>query len=154
MGWDHGRPYPWDKPTAKLGDLGGQAVGNCRLLNLFPPKWLRSSCFEQRAMSGGVQLCINTEFVSYHFEWRAGKTDCSNNGVYLWLVTMYVTLPFKQNQCTTAISVTRESLACNFLRLDFLNPPTCIRTAISCKDASRPWFTTIPSDLYQTLKKV
>ena len=86
MWWNQGRPC-LESQGFKSGDLEGQAVGNFQLMILSPPNRQRSNSFTQRAMCGGVPLCISTVIVSHPLAWRAGIMDCCNNEAYHWPVT-------------------------------------------------------------------
>ena len=137
----------------KSKDLGGLAVGNCRLMILMSRKWRQSSCFKQRAMCGGASSCINTIVVSHHLAWRARITDSFNKEEYRWLVMVYLSLPVVWNKCAAAISLTTKSSAGNFLQLGLLNPSTWILATFGCGVTSRLLSTVIESLLYPILKK-
>ena len=137
----------------KSGDVGSQAVKKCWLIILSSPKWRRSSCFTQQAICGGGPSCIKTVVLSIRLALRFGITDFFNNETHRWLAMVRVTLPVVWNKCITAISVTTESSACNFLQLDLQDPPSCIIADVGCIDASKPCTTVIPSQFYPTLKK-
>ena len=130
--------YPQSQKSQgfKSGDLGSQAVGNCRLIILLSPKWWWSSCFMQRAICGGAPSCIKNVVLLHCLALRTRITDSFNNEAYRWLVMVHLSLLIVWNKCTTAISVTTESSACNFLQFDLLGLPICILAAIACKDTA------------------
>ena len=91
-------PESQNLQDCKSGDLGGQAVGNCRLIILSSPKWRRSSCFTQRTICDRAPSCIKTVVLSHCLDLRVRIMDSSNNEGYRWPVRVHLT-------CTAAISV-------------------------------------------------